>query len=108
MVVVQPLRAQDTKPDADADKLLEAEAYRDKVHGFSLSYPKGFQVAKSNKEVADLENGVPGRSPAELDEDLAFLRWLSADHFVFLIEDGGLAGGDGSGRFVEVGDQLVG
>jgi glutamate dehydrogenase len=34
--------------------------------------------------VADLETGVAGRDPAELAEDVAFLRWLNADHFVFL------------------------
>jgi glutamate dehydrogenase len=36
------------------------------------------------EQIAILEKGAPGRSTDELNEDLAFLRWVSADHFVFL------------------------
>jgi glutamate dehydrogenase len=36
------------------------------------------------RAVSDLEKGVPGRSPEQLAEDLAFLKWLRNDHFVFL------------------------
>jgi glutamate dehydrogenase len=34
--------------------------------------------------IADLEKGVPGRDASGVKEDIAFLRWLNADHFVFL------------------------
>lgn len=34
--------------------------------------------------IAHLESGVPGRARDDLAEDIAFLRWLNADHFVFL------------------------
>jgi glutamate dehydrogenase len=36
------------------------------------------------RAVAALERGVPGRDPGEVAEDIAFLRWLQSDHFVFL------------------------
>ena len=36
------------------------------------------------RSIADLEAGVPGVDPDVLEENLAFLRWLEADHFVFL------------------------
>ncbi|MBS0294995.1 MAG: NAD-glutamate dehydrogenase [Proteobacteria bacterium] len=36
------------------------------------------------RAIADLEKGVPGRDAAEVAEDIAFLRWLQADRFVFL------------------------
>jgi glutamate dehydrogenase len=36
------------------------------------------------RAIADLEKGVPGRDAAEVAEDIAFLRWLEADRFVFL------------------------
>jgi len=36
------------------------------------------------RSIAHLEAGVPGVDPDVLAENLAFLRWLEADHFVFL------------------------
>jgi glutamate dehydrogenase len=36
------------------------------------------------RAIADLEKGVPGREACDTAEDIAFLRWLQAEHFVFL------------------------
>ncbi|MCS6626334.1 NAD-glutamate dehydrogenase [Roseibacterium beibuensis] len=36
------------------------------------------------RSIAHLEAGVPGANPDVLAENIAFLRWLEADHFVFL------------------------
>ena len=36
------------------------------------------------RSIADLEKGVPGRSGAQTAEDIAFLRWIADEHFVFL------------------------
>jgi glutamate dehydrogenase len=36
------------------------------------------------RSIAHLEAGIPGVDPDILAENLAFLRWLEADHFVFL------------------------
>jgi glutamate dehydrogenase len=41
-------------------------------------------TALMQSAIADLETGVPGRAAAVLAEDVAFLRWLNGDHFVFL------------------------
>ncbi len=37
-----------------------------------------------DRTIAELETSAPGPARDEMPEDLAFLRWLSADHFVFL------------------------
>jgi glutamate dehydrogenase len=39
---------------------------------------------RMGRAIAALERGVPGRDPAEVNEDIAFLRWLQDEHFVFL------------------------
>ncbi|HWE45639.1 MAG TPA: NAD-glutamate dehydrogenase [Caulobacteraceae bacterium] len=39
---------------------------------------------RMGRAIADLEKGVPGRPRDEVEEDIALLRWLQDDHFVFL------------------------
>jgi glutamate dehydrogenase len=39
---------------------------------------------RMGRAIADLEKGVPGRQAADIAEDIAFLRWLQDEHFVFL------------------------
>ncbi|HEY3812159.1 MAG TPA: NAD-glutamate dehydrogenase [Caulobacteraceae bacterium] len=36
------------------------------------------------RAIADLEKGVAGRERSDIEEDIAFLRWLQDEHFVFL------------------------
>ncbi len=47
---------------------------------------KDFQAMAElmGRAIADLEKGVPGRQPEQVAEDIAFLKWLQADRFVFL------------------------
>jgi glutamate dehydrogenase len=44
----------------------------------------GAMSSLMEQAIADLEKGVPGRTRDEVAEEIAFLRWLNADHFVFL------------------------
>ncbi len=39
---------------------------------------------RMGRAIADIEKGVPGRRAEDTAEDVAFLRWLQHDHFVFL------------------------
>ncbi|MDP8916379.1 MAG: NAD-glutamate dehydrogenase, partial [Pseudomonadota bacterium] len=44
----------------------------------------GAMVGLMERATADLASAAPRRDPQALEEALAFLRWLTADHFVFL------------------------